>query len=74
MDATQTWFLSKLEDALYGDDDYTKIITFIPDRSKGHVSAIEKVIPSTLHAYCLPHLEVNFMKGNVKLGKALKEE
>lgn len=51
-----------------------EIITFVSDRYKVLVNAIEKVFPSSLHAYYLWHLEANFMKGNVRLGKALKEE
>ncbi|XP_039139841.1 uncharacterized protein LOC120277154 [Dioscorea cayenensis subsp. rotundata] len=37
-----TWFISTLGDAIYGEDDYHKIITFISDRSKGLVNAIAK--------------------------------
>ena len=37
------WFISTLGDALYGDNDYDKIITFISDRSKGLVNSIAKV-------------------------------
>ncbi|XP_039118745.1 uncharacterized protein LOC120254772 [Dioscorea cayenensis subsp. rotundata] len=48
-----TWFISTLCDAIYGEDDYHKIITFISDRSKGLVNAIAKVFPSTSHGYCL---------------------
>ncbi|XP_039131874.1 uncharacterized protein LOC120268619 [Dioscorea cayenensis subsp. rotundata] len=44
-DDNWTWFTLTLGDAIYGDDDYTNIITFISDRSKGLVNAIEKVFP-----------------------------
>lgn len=44
------------------------------NRPKGFVNAIAKVFSSSPHAYCLRHLEVNFMKGNVRLDKALKEK
>lgn len=73
-DTNRTWFQSKLRDALYGDDDYDKIITFVSNRSKGLLKVVTKVFPSSPHAYCLRHLEANFMKGNVILGKTLKKE
>lgn len=63
----------KTWDALYGDDD-TKVITFISDRSKDLISTVMKVFPFFPHAYYLRHLEAKFMKGNIRLGKALKEE
>ncbi|XP_039138747.1 uncharacterized protein LOC120276076 [Dioscorea cayenensis subsp. rotundata] len=72
-DANWTWFLSKLRDTINYDDEYVKIITFIYDRSKGLINAVVKVFPSSPHAYCLRHLEANFMKANVRLGKSLKE-
>ncbi|XP_039118051.1 uncharacterized protein LOC120253919 [Dioscorea cayenensis subsp. rotundata] len=73
MDANWTWFLSKLGDTIYNDDEYVKLITFISDRSKGLINAVAKIFPSSPHAYCLRHLEANFMKANVRLGKSLKE-
>jgi len=63
-DANWTWFISKLGDVLYEDGDYREIITFVSDRSKGLVNAIARVFPSSPHAYCLQHLEANFMKAN----------
>ncbi|XP_039130931.1 uncharacterized protein LOC120267344 [Dioscorea cayenensis subsp. rotundata] len=41
-DANWTWFLSKLGDTIYDDDEYVKIITFISDRSKGLINAVAK--------------------------------
>ncbi|XP_039135771.1 uncharacterized protein LOC120273203 [Dioscorea cayenensis subsp. rotundata] len=73
-DANWTWFISTLGDAIYGNDDYTNIITFISDQSKGLVNAIAKVFPSSPHAYCLRHLHANFLKSNGQLGKSLKDE
>ncbi|XP_039140448.1 uncharacterized protein LOC120277657 [Dioscorea cayenensis subsp. rotundata] len=73
-DDNWTWFTSTLGDAIYGDDDYTNIIIFISDRSKGLVNAIAKVFPSSPHAYCLRHLHANFLKSNGQLGKSLKDE
>ncbi|XP_039114636.1 uncharacterized protein LOC120249979 [Dioscorea cayenensis subsp. rotundata] len=67
MDANWMWFLSKLGDTIYDDDEYVKIITFISDRSKGLINVVAKVFPSSPHAYCLRHLEANFMKANVRL-------
>ncbi|XP_039133259.1 uncharacterized protein LOC120270312 [Dioscorea cayenensis subsp. rotundata] len=72
-DVNWTWFLSKLGDTIYDDDEYVKLITFISNRSKGLINAVLKVFPSSPHAYCLRHLEANFMKANVSLGKSLKE-
>ncbi|XP_039140440.1 uncharacterized protein LOC120277649 [Dioscorea cayenensis subsp. rotundata] len=72
-DENWTWFLSKLGDTIYNDDEYVKLITFISDRSKGLINAVAKIFPSSPHAYCLRHLEANFMKANVRLGKSLKE-
>ena len=69
MDANLMWILLELGDALYGDDNYERIITFVLDRFKVLVSAIAKVLPSSSHTYYLRHLEANFMKGNVRLGK-----
>ena len=63
-----------LDDALYGEEDYNKIITFISDRSKGLVNAVAKVFPSAPNTYCLRHLQANFLKANGRLGKALKAE
>ncbi|XP_039130960.1 uncharacterized protein LOC120267389 [Dioscorea cayenensis subsp. rotundata] len=45
-DNNWTWFISKLGDALYGDDEYHDIITFISDQSKGLVNVVAKVFPS----------------------------
>ncbi|XP_039119936.1 uncharacterized protein LOC120256291 [Dioscorea cayenensis subsp. rotundata] len=73
-DDNWTWFISTLGDAIYGEDDYHKIITFISDRSKGLVNAIAKVFPSAPHGYCLRHLQANFLKANGLLGKGLKDE
>ncbi|XP_039114503.1 uncharacterized protein LOC120249877 [Dioscorea cayenensis subsp. rotundata] len=72
-DANWMWFLSKLGDTIYDDDEYVKIITFISDRSKDLINAIAKVFPSSPHAYCLRHLGADFMKANVRLAKSLKE-
>ncbi|XP_039141186.1 uncharacterized protein LOC120278458 [Dioscorea cayenensis subsp. rotundata] len=66
-DANWTWFLSKLGDTIYDNDEYVKLITFISDRSKGLINAVAKVFPSSPHVYCLRHLEANFMKANVRL-------
>ncbi|XP_039146796.1 uncharacterized protein LOC120284037 [Dioscorea cayenensis subsp. rotundata] len=66
-DANLMWFLSKLGDTIYDDDEYVKLITFIFDRSKGLINGVAKVFPSSLHAYYLRHLEANFMKANVRL-------
>ncbi|XP_039119170.1 uncharacterized protein LOC120255401 [Dioscorea cayenensis subsp. rotundata] len=66
-----TWFLATLGDALYGEDTYDKIITFISDRSKGLVHAVARVFPSSPHGYCLRHLEANFMKTNSSLVREL---
>ena len=64
----------QLRDTLYGDDDYEKIIIFVLDRSKGFVNAITNLFPSSSRGYCLRNLEANFIKGNTRLGKALKEQ
>ncbi|XP_039134291.1 uncharacterized protein LOC120271679 [Dioscorea cayenensis subsp. rotundata] len=61
-------------DALYGEENYDKIITFILDRSKGLINAIARVFPSSPHGYCLRHLQANFLKANSRLGRALKDE
>ncbi|XP_039116630.1 uncharacterized protein LOC120252524 [Dioscorea cayenensis subsp. rotundata] len=74
MDSNWTWVLLKLGDALNEDNDYMKIITFISDKSNGLISAIVKVFPSSPHAYCFRHLEVNFMKGNIIFWKKLKKD
>ncbi|XP_039141172.1 uncharacterized protein LOC120278444 [Dioscorea cayenensis subsp. rotundata] len=68
------WFTPTLGDVIYGDDNYTNIITFISNRSKGLVNAIAKVFPPAPHAYCLRHLHANFLKSNGQLGKSLKDE
>ncbi|XP_039140498.1 uncharacterized protein LOC120277712 [Dioscorea cayenensis subsp. rotundata] len=41
-DANWTWFLSKLGDTIYDDDEYVKLITIISDRSKGLINAVAK--------------------------------
>ncbi|XP_039118070.1 uncharacterized protein LOC120253960 [Dioscorea cayenensis subsp. rotundata] len=61
-------------EALYGEDDYEEVITFISDQSKGLANAVARVLPSSLHGYCLCHLEANFMKANGRLEKSLKEQ
>ncbi|XP_039123296.1 uncharacterized protein LOC120259902 [Dioscorea cayenensis subsp. rotundata] len=71
IDENWTWFLATLGEALYGQDTYDKIITFISDRSKGLVNTVMRVFPSSPHGYCLRHLEANFIKTNSSLGKAL---
>ena len=43
MDKNWAWFVSTLGDALYGDEDYKNIITFISDRSKELINVIAKV-------------------------------
>lgn len=63
MDANWTWVLSKLGDTIYAGDEYVKIMTFVSNRSKGLISVVVKVFPSSPHAYCLCYLEANFMKG-----------
>ncbi|XP_039126995.1 uncharacterized protein LOC120263173 [Dioscorea cayenensis subsp. rotundata] len=74
IDDNWTWFLATLEEALYGEDDYDKVIKFISDRSKGLVNAVARVFPSSPHGYYLRHLEANFIKANDSLGKSLKEQ
>ena len=51
-DENWMWFMSTLGDALYGEDNYDKIITFISDTLKGFVNAIAKVFPSPPHSEC----------------------
>ncbi|XP_039134333.1 uncharacterized protein LOC120271720 [Dioscorea cayenensis subsp. rotundata] len=41
-DVNWTWFLSKLGDTIYDDDEYVKLVTFISDRSKGLINAVAK--------------------------------
>ncbi|XP_039118504.1 uncharacterized protein LOC120254471 [Dioscorea cayenensis subsp. rotundata] len=69
-----TWFLATLGEALYGEDDYEEVITFISDWSKVLVNAVALIFLSSPHVYCLHHLEANFMKANDKLGKLLKDQ
>lgn len=53
VDANWTWFPSTLSDALYGNDDYEKIITFMSNTSMGLVNTIVKVFSSFLiHITC----------------------
>ncbi|XP_039135769.1 uncharacterized protein LOC120273201 [Dioscorea cayenensis subsp. rotundata] len=71
-DVNCTWFFAILGEALYSQDTYDEIITFISDRSKGLVNAVTRVFPSSPHGYYLRHLEANFMKTNSSIGKALR--
>jgi len=71
-DDNWTWFLATLGEALYGKDDYDKVIAFISDRSKGLVNVVARVFPSSPHGYCLRHLEANFMRTNSTLGKTMR--
>ncbi|XP_039146836.1 uncharacterized protein LOC120284095 [Dioscorea cayenensis subsp. rotundata] len=73
-DDNWTWFLATLGEALYIEDDYEKVITFISDRSKGLVNVVSHVFPLSPHGYCLRYLEANFMKANGSLGKSLEEQ
>ncbi|XP_039136125.1 uncharacterized protein LOC120273555 [Dioscorea cayenensis subsp. rotundata] len=41
-DGNWTWFLSKLGDTIYDDDEYVKLIKFISDRSKGLINAVSR--------------------------------
>ncbi|XP_039140545.1 uncharacterized protein LOC120277771 [Dioscorea cayenensis subsp. rotundata] len=70
-DDNWTWFLAILGEAIYGEDDYREIITFISDWSKGLINSVTRVFPSSPHGYCLRHLVAKFMKANAKLGKTL---
>jgi transposase-like protein len=39
-----------------------KTLTFLSDRQKGLLEAVEQVFPDSPHGYCLKHLEENFHK------------
>lgn len=67
--ANWMWFLLKIGDGLYRDDDYEKIIKFVYDISKDLVSANREGFSFFPHAYCLRHLEGNFMKRMLDLGR-----
>ncbi|KAK1423947.1 hypothetical protein QVD17_19258 [Tagetes erecta] len=64
-----TWFLKCLGDDL--DLTERSNFTFVSDRQKGIIQALEKVFPCAEHRYCLRHIHEN-MKLNFK-GLAYKE-
>ncbi|XP_052621717.1 uncharacterized protein LOC111896686 [Lactuca sativa] len=55
-----TWFLTNLGDnlGLYANSNFT----FISDRQKGLLPALEKLFPATEHRYCLRHLHENMKR------------
>ncbi|XP_076919177.1 uncharacterized protein LOC143579886 [Bidens hawaiensis] len=55
--ASWTWFLECLRDDLdlYSNSNFT----FISDRQKGIIPALQKVFPSAEHMYCLRHIHEN---------------
>ena len=73
-DENQAQYILTLCNALYDEDDYDKIITFILGLFKGLVNAIVKVFPSSPYGNCLRHLQANSFKSNSWLGIALNNE
>nr|KAJ0209902.1 hypothetical protein LSAT_V11C400164130 [Lactuca sativa] len=55
-----TWFLTNLGDdlGLYANSNFT----FISDRQKGLLPALEKLFPAAEHRYCLRHLHENMKR------------
>ena len=61
------WFLFHLRNVLQmhiGPEilDTSNAFTFLSDRQKGLIEAVEQVFPQSAHGYCLKHLEANFHK------------
>lgn len=60
------WFLGLLKDDLRMDN--TGSYTFISDRQKGLVNALEKQVPHAEHRFCVMHLYKNMYKEHKGIG------
>ncbi|XP_074370703.1 uncharacterized protein LOC141711897 [Apium graveolens] len=60
------WFLSLLKTDLRIENSGS--FTFISDRQKGLVNALEKQVPSSEHRFCVMHLYRNLWHGNRGIG------
>ncbi|XP_074346689.1 uncharacterized protein LOC141685495 [Apium graveolens] len=60
------WFMSLLKTDLRIEN--SGFFTFISDRQKGLVNALEKQVPSSEHRFCVMHLYRNLWQGNRGIG------
>ncbi|XP_075478962.1 uncharacterized protein LOC142519825 [Primulina tabacum] len=60
-----TWFLQLLDEAIgVGNDPHTW--TFISDKQKGLIPALESLFPDAEHRFCVRHLESNMKRDGFK--------
>jgi transposase-like protein len=55
------WFMIKLRNLLAFERE-SRNLTFLSDRQKGIIDAIEEVFPAAQHAHCMRHLAENFRR------------
>ncbi|XP_062150890.1 uncharacterized protein LOC133859491 [Alnus glutinosa] len=67
---TWTWFLKILLDDIGYDREH--MWSFMSDRQKGLVNALEDLMPGAEHMYCVKHLHANLKKRGFK-GKEFKD-
>jgi hypothetical protein len=61
-DANWLWFLDQLRFALLPFKEDPRTITFLSDRQKGLVEAVNTIFPASFHGFCMRHIAENFRR------------
>ena len=72
-EATYTWIMEELRNAVWFDDEYKLPSVFVTDNEQALINAVEFVFPESQHFLCTWHLSKT-METKLPIGKAVKEQ